>query len=240
MATFTIELWRVLELEDDPGDGSSIGLDAYPIPKRLPEGIDAYGFRDALNRKIINHYWNREIGMETISLFTFALRRRMAEVMPLYVQVYESELLEFDPLSSVKLTTDRDDTAGEKTTRKSTNTADSDASSGSKNLNSDFPQAELDLDAAFQYATSGANAISASKTNTTGSGEDDAESESTAKGTSTTAGYQGAVSDLLTRFRATFLNVDMLVIGELSDCFLQVWDNGEEYLPAAHHYRALY
>lgn len=236
MATFTIELWRVLELEEDPGDGSTVGLADYPIPAAwTPE------FRDALNEKILRHYWNREIGMETISMFAFAIRRRMHEVMPLYVKVYESEMLEFDPLSNVVLSTARDDEAKEASKRKSTNTADTDSSGGSRNLNSNFPQANFDpeLNGEF-YASDGQNQISSSKAKTTGGGEDTTDGTTTAKGKSTTTGRQGSASDLLLRYRATFLNVDMLVIGELADCFMQVWDNGEEHLPASRRFGALY
>src|SRR5690606_9817007 len=92
MATFTIELFKVVDITD-----GNIGLDSYPIWKSE--------YREPLNQKIIDHYHNREIGVETIDMFTFALRRRMNEVMPYYNELYKSTELEFDPLSTVDIHT---------------------------------------------------------------------------------------------------------------------------------------
>ena len=40
----------------------------------------------------------------------------------------------------------------------------------------------------------------------------------------TVVGYEGTnASDLLLKFRETFLNIDMLVIGDLEDLFFQLW-----------------
>src|SRR5690625_6824095 len=89
MSTFTIKLKDVLEYTDQ-----DIGLDTYPI-------FDE-NYRQALNDKIIDHYWNREIGQETIGMFQLAMRRKMKEVMPYYTQVYESEVIKFDPISTFK------------------------------------------------------------------------------------------------------------------------------------------
>lgn len=220
-----MELYAAMALEGDT-DGSKIGLNDYPTPG----GYEPNAFRQALNEKIIRHYYTREIGMETIGLFTWAVRRRMWEIMPLYVQVYESELIKFDPLSSVKLDTTREDTASEHTERSSNNSTVSGGTSGSRSVNSEFPQAMLQPDE--DYASQGADVTSASNNTSEGNGQDAGDTATTGNGTSTTSGYQGAASDLLLKYRATFLNVDMLVIRELADCFLQIWDNGEEYLPA--------
>jgi len=76
MATYTSYLKDVLELYPD------IGLNEYPL-------FDE-GYRPALNKKIIDHFWNREIGHETHSLFIHQLRVRMNNIMPLYNQHYEA------------------------------------------------------------------------------------------------------------------------------------------------------
>ena len=43
----------------------------------------------------------REIGFETVGLFKLFLNERMAEIMPYYNKLYESETFEFDPLKNV-------------------------------------------------------------------------------------------------------------------------------------------
>ena len=69
-----------------------IGLKDYPI--FMEE------HREQLNNKIIEHYRFREIGLETPMLFKLYLNRKMNEIMPYYNQLYESELLEFDPITN--------------------------------------------------------------------------------------------------------------------------------------------
>lgn len=55
-------------------------------------------YRVPLERKIIWHYYFREIGFETFGLFQFMLQRKLNEIMPYYNQLYETELLQFNPL----------------------------------------------------------------------------------------------------------------------------------------------
>lgn len=230
MATFTIELWKVLDMLGDTGDGHTIGLSDYPIPSWWTETD-----RDALNAKIIRRYYTREIGMETISMFEFAVKRRMHEVMPLYCQVYDSTRIEFDPLATFDLSTVRDDTAREQVNRTSTSANDATTTSGSRAINSDFPQTMLAGDE--DYATAGADSNANAETRSTGNGADTSNGTTDASGTSRTTGYQGSAADLLLKYRATILNVDMLVLDALSDCFMRVWDNGEEFLaPADYSY----
>lgn len=63
-------------------------------------------YRTVLETKIINHYYTREIGYETVSLWKFALGTRMNEIMPYYNQLYKSALLEFNPFYDVDVTTE--------------------------------------------------------------------------------------------------------------------------------------
>lgn len=53
--------------------------------------------RAELEKKILKHYYTREIGFETVGLFKLHLNARMAEIMPYYNKLYESETLEFNP-----------------------------------------------------------------------------------------------------------------------------------------------
>lgn len=49
-------------------------------------------YREILETKIINHYFTREIGLETVSLWKHFLKTRMNEIMPYYNKLYEAEL----------------------------------------------------------------------------------------------------------------------------------------------------
>lgn len=90
MANYTIELHKLLEM------GYKLPLDEYPI-------FDE-NHRATLNDKIISHYYFREIGQETPSRFSFNLRRKMNEIMPYYNQLYESEMIKYDPLFTTYFT----------------------------------------------------------------------------------------------------------------------------------------
>lgn len=90
MANYTIELYKLLEM------GYKLPLDEYPIFDEA--------HRATLNDKIISHYYFREIGQETPSRFSFNLRRKMNEIMPYYNQLYESEMIKYDPLFTTYFT----------------------------------------------------------------------------------------------------------------------------------------
>lgn len=62
-------------------------------------------YRLPLEKKIIRHFYMREICEETIGLWQFRLNMRMNEIMPYYNQLYESQLLKFNPFYDVDLST---------------------------------------------------------------------------------------------------------------------------------------
>ena len=63
-------------------------------------------YRHVLEKKILKHFYTREIGLETVGLWMLKLDTKMNEIMPLYNQFYMSELLVFNPLYDVDLTRD--------------------------------------------------------------------------------------------------------------------------------------
>ena len=55
-------------------------------------------YRPILQDKIIRHYYMREIGCETFGLWQLMLCDKLNEIMPYYNQLYNSQLLEIEPL----------------------------------------------------------------------------------------------------------------------------------------------
>lgn len=51
--------------------------------------------------KILLHYYQREIGFETVGLWKLKLNQKLREILPYYNQLYESEALVYDPLKNV-------------------------------------------------------------------------------------------------------------------------------------------
>jgi hypothetical protein len=63
-------------------------------------------YRSVLENKILRHFYLREICAETVGVWKHFLDMRMNEIMPYYNKLYESELIDFNPLYDVDLTRD--------------------------------------------------------------------------------------------------------------------------------------
>lgn len=228
MGTFTMPLKRAIEVTGGTTQivngvtkliGGNIGIQYYPIFKEE--------YRDHLTGIIIDHFWNREIGMETVSMFQLAMRRKMNEIMPLYNKLYNSELIAFDPLSTVDLNTINNMTSNQATDSSSDSTNSSDNDSDSLATSYDTPSTVLS--GSKDYASGAAG--SESHSNVVGAGQETANTnvDSIQTSDSTTKGYQGSASALLSAFRDTLLNIDLMIVQDLEDLFMSVWDNGDSY-----------
>lgn len=108
-------------------DGSKIDL---VIEKALPKIFDFdfpiydEAYRAILEKKIIKHYYLREIGTETVGMWKYYLNTKLNEIMPYYNQLYKSTLLEFNPLYDVDLTTDHKVTGNNTENTSSENSTD--------------------------------------------------------------------------------------------------------------------
>lgn len=67
-------------------------------------------YRSVLCQKILKHYYLREICCETVGVWKLWMNERLESIMPYYNQLYESELIKFDPLNDVNLTRKHDRT----------------------------------------------------------------------------------------------------------------------------------
>ena len=65
-------------------------------------------YRVPLEIKIIRHFYTREIGEETFGLWQLRLCDRLNVIMPYYNQLYKSELIKFNPMYDVDLTTEHE------------------------------------------------------------------------------------------------------------------------------------
>lgn len=212
---FTLSLRRVNELTE-----GKLGLDTYPVYKGAPEG-----FREALNDKILNHYLTREIGFETIELWRHNMRRKMAEIMPYYNQFYESQMLEIDPLSTVNMSNESNAKGIQSSKTDSNSTASSTNKAKSRNVGSEFPQTMLNK--SEDYATNAADATSDNTGTSTAVDEQEGSATTEDSGKTTTKGYTIPATELLIRYRQTFLNVDMEVINELNELFMFTYATGD-------------
>lgn len=85
MATYTIELGKLLTL-----DGFDIGMKDYPLPSFLHSAGDMQTWREALNQKIINHYYFNEICCLPPDRFKLFLNNTLNEKMPYFNLLYDA------------------------------------------------------------------------------------------------------------------------------------------------------
>lgn len=204
-------------------------------------------YRQVLCRKILKHYYTREIAHETVGRWKLALNAKLNEIMPYYNQLYKSELLEFNPFYDVDLTRSREGSGTSNRTSNNTETnsgTSKNVSSGSGTSNtdtlnrfSDTPQNSMDTQGIADSVplttvtkVNEDNTTSNESTDTltrndnkTGSGTENI--NNTDKYIETVKGKQGTenYSSLLKKFRETFLNIDMMIIEDCSDCFFTLW-----------------
>ena len=58
-------------------------------------------YRSVLCKKILKHYYLREIAAETVGVWLLWMNTKLEEIMPYYNQLYESALIEYDPLKDI-------------------------------------------------------------------------------------------------------------------------------------------
>lgn len=155
MSKYTIELRNVIMLygeETVKGWFMDYNLSDYLTADQI-QTIETAGLwtKEKLANKIINHFYMREIGLETPALFKLKLKVMLNEIMEEYLPVIYSTAIEYDPLVNVNY---------------SETYIGSDSSSGSGlTVASDTPQGQISKEAilAGTYASStGANESSTS------------------------------------------------------------------------------
>ena len=112
MSKYTTELRFICETE--AGLRESVGYDevadviAAARPKIFNFNYPIFdtAYKPTLETKILKHYYTREIGLETYGLWKLKLDAKMNEIMPYYNKLYESELIEFNPLYDIDVNTE--------------------------------------------------------------------------------------------------------------------------------------
>lgn len=174
-------------------------------------------YRGVLETKILKHYYTREIGLETVGLWLHKLDVKMNEIMPYYNQLYKSCLLEFNPFYNTDFTTKRDI----KTNEIGNSTNETNTKTKEWELYSDTPQGSVKNLENETYLTNATK--NTGDGNTLNKGETNVDNVQdyleTVKGKVGGENY----SSLLEQYRKTFLNIDMMIIDELSDLFMNIW-----------------
>lgn len=298
MSKYTTEVRFICEVNS--GLNESVGYNKIDdvITKAIPKIFDFdfpmfdESYRTVLERKILKHFYTREICEETVGLWKLRLDTRLNEIMPYYNKLYQSELLEFNPLytsnltrtrktdldskrsenenindtsssnrttgNNVSVNTSNNGTVDSTNTTTTTGTDNGTSNNTSTDLYSDTPQGSLSGIESNTYLTNARKVtdVGSTTSNTSNNSSTTDKVESGETGSSTTVesgtdkanntyertrgnsnnllstedylesviGYDGTSgSDLLLKFRETFLNIDVMILNELEDLFFQLW-----------------
>ena len=224
------------------GDIVASGVDIWDFDYPVPAAEVTYNGKTAkvpfdkeiFQQKIIDHYRFRQIGQETVGRWLHYFRTRIREIMPYYVQLYEFEAKWFnvdDPLESYNLVETFEQSShgsGTQTTSGSSeNTSESTGTNDNTRRHSDTPQGSIsNLE---NYMSEATKENGTSSANATVSGSDSSESSSENTGTTshtmTRRGNIGVqpLGGEVQNIRDAFINIDLMVIKELKDLFLQVY-----------------
>ena len=207
-------------------------------------------YKATLETKILRHFYTREIGAETVGLWKHFLCRKLNEIMPYYNKLYQSELLEFNPFYDVDYTREGSREGEDTNTNTRTGTGKS-TDSGTERLNvkdepksdaweyfSDTPQGGVDGLASMEYLTNATHSTASGAgsnrddvttfgkiVDTTSSDTENGQKNTTEEYLEHVHGKQGSTpyTELLQKYRETFLNIDMQIINELEPLFMGLW-----------------
>lgn len=178
-------------------------------------------YRPVLCKKILKHYYTREIGFETAGLWMLWMNRRLEEIMPYYNQLYRSAQLEFNPFHDVDYYREgnRKNDGTSETRGSSKNSQDN----VTRDLYSETPQGALNGVESETYLTDARKVMQDNETNNAYS--DNNTTNTTEDYLEHVYGKMGTInySKMLNEYRTTLLNIDLQIIEEFSDLFMGLW-----------------
>jgi hypothetical protein len=203
-------------------------------------------YKKTFETHFIRTFYMREIGFETEGLFKFHLENWLSINMPYFNKMFESELLQFDPLTNTKLdvtknkTIDRDQSQTTTTdgTNESTSTGNATSDSFGRNLESNNPDTRLaitTLDGAgvIQYASGIDEATKTTTNDSTGTVNDTTNVTGTASATldeienyiENKVGKIGdqSFSKMVVEYRQSLIRVEKMIFKEMQELFMLVY-----------------
>ena len=202
MAKYTVTIKTLIDNHFD------FGLNNYPI-------FDE-NYRPTLNQNILNHFYENEIGFETANLFKFYLNQTLNEIMPKYNEMYKAQKQLLSNLTgNVNLTeTLKRDTS-------SNTQASSNSLNNGKSVFLDTPQGneykgEMEN---TNYATN----VSFNRNNINDTSN--MQGIGVENYIKTIIGNNGNKYniDILYDIQNKLINIDLLIINELNDLFMQIY-----------------
>ena len=180
--------------------------------------------KDKLAKKIVDHYYMREIGFETIGLFIHYAKATMNELMEEYLPLIYSSAIQYDPLVNVDYTESFNRNA--QTDNTGTSSSSSSSSGSALGVNSDTPQGQISKESilAGSYATS----TSATENENEVSNSTDTQSNSNSlenytKRVKGNSGVSATAQKMIEQYRNNIRAIDREIIDKLDILFMGLY-----------------
>ena len=181
---------------------------------------DGVWSKDKLARKIVDHYYMRESGLETIGLFRHYAKVLMQELMEEYLPLIYSASIQYNPLINVDYT--------ETFNRSADNTGESNSTSNNSAsglvVSSNTPQGQISKQSILNgnYASStSANENESSITDTTTTEGNITETYS--KNVRGNSGVSATSQKMILQYRENIIAIDRKIIQELNILFMGLY-----------------
>lgn len=220
MSRYTVELRDIVEntsREEVEAFFTDYKLEDYLTSQEIAV-IEERGTwsKERLAQKIVDHYYMREIGLETVGLFKLRAKVAMQEIMEEKLPLIYSAAIKYDPLVNVDYTEEIDSASSSNQTGKSKGT------SSGLNVNSDTPQGQI----------SKTSILNGSYASSTGANESESVSEdiSNANGSQTSvkhvkgnSGISATAQKMVQQYRENIIMIDRDIIKDLASLFMGIY-----------------
>ena len=168
--------------------------------------------KEKLAKKIVDHYYMREIGQETIGLFKHYAKVSMQELMEEYLPLIYSSSIEYDPLVNVDYTESFSRTAS----------VDTEGSSNSSGIGvlSDTPQGQISKSAILEGAY--ASSTNANENEVSSSSGSDTTEDYT-KHVKGNSGVSATAQKMIEQYRNNIRAIDKEIIEKLEPLFMGLY-----------------
>lgn len=232
MAKYTIELRKIIENYYSRGEVENWFKD-YCINNYLRQDeietiLNANIWsKDRLASKIVDHYYMREIGYETIALFKHYVKVYMNEIMERYLPLIYSNCIKYNPLSP-SIREDYTETFSRNINGSGESSSESSSSNNASGLtvSSDTPQGQISkaniLNGTYA-STTAANETETSisdETSTTNSNESE---ETYNKSIIKHRNVDATAQKLIQQYRQNIIAIDEQIIKELDKLFMGLY-----------------
>ena len=216
MSKYTIELRKVCDIYTRSEVESwfkDYDLSYYLRPDEI-EVIQNAGIwsKDRLATKIVDHYYMREIGLETPALFKHYAKVLMQEIMERKLPLIYSSAIKYDPLVNVDYT--------ETYNRDIESTGNSSNNASGLSVSSDTPQGQIQKSAILAGAY--ASATGASETEST-SNDNNQTNENYIKKIKGNSGVSATAQRMIQQYRENIVAIDEQIIEELDKLFMGLY-----------------